>query len=553
MLERDFNLPAQARIEIELDWSQKPDFDLALGVDLKDQSPARTYRFEVWKNQLVAVCEAKQEADLAAVAEIKAGAGSVHLQIFLDQARGHLLVYTAGGEQLADLSLDGAAEKGDETRADGAKPEGAQAFGGAVAVDQSRWRSATDAAAHRRLEWRNLHAARARPGPPGAGMDGSMVHGAVQNYDAGKRQFTVRTAEGPQTVDQQQARDILLSSDALDRQSQLRLVLLAGSQISGELEKVAEQKIYVRVPGIRKALGAAHRIAARAGRAATCGSAGAPAEPSPRSAGTGRRSIDRLAGGRGRIVGLGTRLAPWRSDTAAGLRKMFCRGSFTATPSRRRPSQKSWPRIHGGLLGPRACWGPCRSRAYGRTKGQNPSLGLDTPVLHLQSGDMIPCQVVRIDEEGVAFESEQADAKFVRHNQLKALELLPGAGPVAIAKAKRERLLTLPRMQRDSPPTQLIRSTEGDYVRGRLLEMDDKQLKVEVRLEPRNLPRPGRPDHLAARRRIRKKSAGPSRRRAGRHPRPGAQGRRQPVNVLCPAAGRLDSLRAERPVGHLPG
>jgi thiol-disulfide isomerase/thioredoxin len=46
-----------------------------------------------------------------------------------------------------------------------------------------------------------------------------------------------------------------------------------------------------------------------------------------------------------------------------------------------------------------------------------------------------------------------------------------------------------PRMQRASPPTHLIRSTNGDYLRGRLVAMDDLQLEMEIRLESKTIPR----------------------------------------------------------------
>ena len=42
--------------------------------------------------------------------------------------------------------------------------------------------------------------------------------------------------------------------------------------------------------------------------------------------------------------------------------------------------------------------------------------------------------------------------------------------PVKLNKTKQERLLTLPRMQKASPPTHLIRSKNGDYLRGRVVE-----------------------------------------------------------------------------------
>jgi thiol-disulfide isomerase/thioredoxin len=110
-------------------------------------------------------------------------------------------------------------------------------------------------------------------------------------------------------------------------------------------------------------------------------------------------------------------------------------------------------------------------------------------VLHLRCGDVITCQVRSINEEGLLLESASANTAFVPHDQIRAVELDANAPPVRIDKTKKERLLMLPRMQRDNPPTHLIRSLEGDYLRGRLLGMDDKQLQVEVQLVSQSLPR----------------------------------------------------------------
>ena len=112
-------------------------------------------------------------------------------------------------------------------------------------------------------------------------------------------------------------------------------------------------------------------------------------------------------------------------------------------------------------------------------------------VLHLTSGDVIPCVAKIINDKGVEFETELTKANFVPNDQIRALELMPDVGPVAIGKAKRDRLLTLPRAQKDSPPTHLVRSATGDYLRCRLLEMNEKQLEVEIRLENRSIPRSG--------------------------------------------------------------
>ena len=103
---------------------------------------------------------------------------------------------------------------------------------------------------------------------------------------------------------------------------------------------------------------------------------------------------------------------------------------------------------------------------------------------------MIPCEVTGLDERGVTLKTSLLKATFVAQEMVQAVELNQDP-PIKISKDKRDRLLTVPRMQRDNPPTHLIRSREGDYLRGRLLGMDDRGLLVEVRLETKELPRDG--------------------------------------------------------------
>jgi peroxiredoxin len=117
---------------------------------------------------------------------------------------------------------------------------------------------------------------------------------------------------------------------------------------------------------------------------------------------------------------------------------------------------------------------------------QRPSGGM--PSLHLRSGDTIPCEVTRINEKGVTFKTPLSQATFVPHDKIQSVELIAGSFP-SLDEAKRNRLLTLPRMQKDSPPTHLIWSENGDILRGRVVEMNEKELKVEVRLETRIIPR----------------------------------------------------------------
>ena len=110
-------------------------------------------------------------------------------------------------------------------------------------------------------------------------------------------------------------------------------------------------------------------------------------------------------------------------------------------------------------------------------------------VLHLRSGDTIPCDVTRIDESGITFRTAISDATSVAHDRVKAVDFVAGLSFPRLDETKRDRLLTLPRMQRDTPPTHLIRSRSGDFLRGRVVSLDDTMLRVEIRLDEKNIPR----------------------------------------------------------------
>ena len=140
--------------------------------------------------------------------------------------------------------------------------------------------------------------------------------------------------------------------------------------------------------------------------------------------------------------------------------------------------------VAGGGLGMKA-------RQGGIAAGQRPGQkGSGQPSLYLRTGDSIPCEVTGIDENGVSIKTSLSDSMFVPHDKIKAVELVrETTGAPGLTPVKQDRLLTLPRMQRDSPPTHLIRSRDGDYLRGRLIGMNDNRLQVEVRLEVKELPR----------------------------------------------------------------
>ena len=478
IIRRDFGLPPMARFEFELSWKGKPDFELALGVgDAK--TAQRAFRFEVWENELVVQRETEREADLASLQPIKSGSGRIHLQAFLDQPKGRLLVFSSDGKPLADLTVTAA------------KP---QSFGGLQLTNKSgdirlerlsisRWNG--DSPQGVEASKSRLHA-----------TDGSITYGQLQSYDAAKREFVMEANGTEQRVAEERMQDVFFSQENEVTPRSLRAVHHNGQRISGDLVKVEQNRVWLKSPGIREAVGSPveglHALMGLDPRDVSVAST-EPTEPVVRP---GRLEVEGSIL-RGSLIETRKSDAPclvWKptnSRLSSPLKPGMSARLIYRDPPPPVANVESSQRQRAVRVVPQAgIVGQVQNLLGGANAPKiKPKSKQTKPVLHLRSGDTIPCEVTAIDENGVTFATPITDATFVRHDQLKALELVADAAPAQIAKTKKERLLMLPRMQRDSPPTQLIRSVDGDYLRGRLLSMDEQQLQVEIRLETKTLQR----------------------------------------------------------------
>lgn len=274
-IRRNLGIPAQARIEFELSWTGKPDFALSLGVGAKDAVSG--YRIEVWEDQLVALRETAQEADLAALEELQAGTGRLHLQAFLDQAQGRMLVYSSGGQQLADLSIPpGKAEVSGSMQL--------LCRGGALRLERlfvGRWNGEIPRAVE--AEKSRIHR-----------TDGGISYGQIQSYDASRREIVISAGEKSETISEDLLQDLFFSQSAEVAPRSFRAVHLSGVRISGDLQKVEQNRVWLLCPGIRDPLPSAvedlHSLVSHPLREERAGTRGRTADrfAAGRSTGTGR-------------------------------------------------------------------------------------------------------------------------------------------------------------------------------------------------------------------------------------------------------------------------
>ncbi len=115
-------------------------------------------------------------------------------------------------------------------------------------------------------------------------------------------------------------------------------------------------------------------------------------------------------------------------------------------------------------------------------------------IMALRSGDLIPVAVERINATGAWVRSPVTgeagrESVVVAGDLVKAIELDPTASTQGIPRDIFERLLTVPRSQQSDPPTHLLRLRTGDYLRGKLIALDESVVTFEVVGKEKKLPR----------------------------------------------------------------
>ena len=266
----------------------------------------RAFRFEAWGSDLVIQRELESEADLAVVQEISPGPGRAHLQAYLDQEAGRILVCSQGGKQLASLKVGGPQSKVHSglylanLRGDlrlewlrigtwtGELPR-------EVNVDQSR-----------------IHRA-----------DGSIVYGQVVRFDAVVQgRLCIKSESGESRIAQDTITGVFLSVPGDDKPRAIRAVYQDGTRLSGDLEKVENGSLVLQGAGRQPAAEAAGRRIAVAGRDETS----RRARRWPRSDLTGRLELDglrlpgRLVDGHAQAGSSCLVWQPLGSDTASALK-----------------------------------------------------------------------------------------------------------------------------------------------------------------------------------------------------------------------------------------
>jgi len=470
-------LPEKSAIEVQLSWRHKPDFVLALGVNEREASVQDAFRLEVWDQDLVALGESSRDADLASVQQLKDGEGRARIQMYLDQKQRRLIVLSRSGKPLGTLHV---LSKKKPSVLPGVRLVNKK---GDVRLEQLRITRWNGVAPHAVQDDRaRLHR-----------TDGSIVYGRVIAFDPKAKTFTLRDGKTDIVVSQEAMADLFLgpqpvAKDAAKPKKAVAtpmqcLVYRDGTRLSGRVTRIEDAHVTLTCPGVKEPLRlplaelrslVQRERSDKPARVSVTG-------PSGRLEMNGVRLKGKLLPGRAQPKASCLVWHPDLSRNASALlpgvsgRIIFREPPPPApTPNRPQPAQK--PGIAGAV-----------SRFFKKMAASPAPTG--RRALHLRSGDTIPCEVAGIDAKGVTFKTPLSNATFVPHAKIKSVDLIPTRDLPKLDETKRDRLLMLPRLHRDSPPTHLVCSKNGDVLRGRIETLDDNRLRMEVRLETKSIPR----------------------------------------------------------------
>ena len=472
-------LPERALVEFELSSLFPPVFRLALGVG--DAANRRKgFRLEVVDLDVIAVYETDNDIDVGRVMTLTPGPerDHVHLRVLLDQKAQRAEVFSAEGEPLATVEINADAAKVSpgillEHKRGGLRFERLRVWEWSGSLPPS-------VAADRR----QLHR-----------VDGTVIDGTLAGYDREKRQFTVHGETGEVACAEEQVARICFGHPAAPADRPLRVSCADGSQLSGwyagsDAERLSLDCLSIDTSALESTSVPMASIAALAFEF--------QAEPDGKSNATQKNEPQVLRLDTARLHGW---LAPAKAaDDQAGIAWKPV-GAATASALRRGASAR--------LVGTAA-------RVRNR---DDSSLRYDT--LYLTTGDTFRCHVTAIDASGVSCHTASAE-KRIAHDKIKAIDLCEAAGgtptmngflgdsamatpmannlrqPPGTApqggvltrqREKIERLLMLPRLNRDDPPTHILCSTSGDFLRGRLSNMENNDVRFQIGDNTREFPR----------------------------------------------------------------
>jgi hypothetical protein len=495
ILRGDLGLPERSVSEIEISWRGRPNFGLQWGVRepgataaplaadgtipqeprldappdeeaVARASDLRPFNLEVLRGELLAMAETRQGIVQRSVQVLGEPGGRLAIRVYLDQKQGRMVVTTTAGVVLCDLSAR--------------EPD--RVPGGAMRLVNGR-----GVVRFERLRIWQWDGELPRPGnePSGPTPERRRRLAAQTDTRLERGGQVLLSGSGPnlREVPLTQVELLVLAAPGkvpvVPAEARTSVVeLVDGSQWRGTWQG-GESGVIVAGPPV---IGS-WEIPLRAIRVVTWqASRNSPVATTPGWAGVLQNETLALAG---TLVGV--------RSTPAGPRLEW---------------QPSWGGPAGLLrasLVARMMFRDETSAATSRGRTNSPEDGRDSAKqgaspapdshesrlsLRLLTGETIDCATVAWREDRLEVTLPDGARREFAESDLQSLEFLSAdVDGSALSSALREALVTIPRLRQARPPTHLVRSQTGDFLRGRLVRIDESELVLEVREREQRLPR----------------------------------------------------------------
>lgn len=501
---RDLALPDKARIEIELTWEGTPNFVLAIGVDAKntEYGADSAFRLEVWDDQIALVRELDQTADCVPLEKWKDLDGHLQLTLEIDQVLGRMVVLSPQSDVMGEITVAGEGYPGVRPGVRLTNLQGNVSLEMIRVLQLNNWtdRKLSDDHDHDlvllddqssfRGNWTEVTS------------EGWVLEGGdTQRVLDPQHVESMELQSADVNADKEKNEAIKLANEQDDQSpvqpsNAVQVMTHGGVRISGEIQSAHDGRVTIVSNAIEEPVPIANADISRI----------TIANPKPLAAESSGFILGRLefAGGRltGRLVDTDSesrptplRFAPRHASpvnlepTFSG-RMVYRESPPPETPEQRRVRERRDMAVK--LANERRANQPgilnFLSRAISNRNAHEPSESSPRS-MHLRSGEIIPCEVTSIDENGVVFTSEVTEKTRLPQDQIRSIAFTTGCRDPEIEATRRDRLLTVPRIRKNNPPTHLIVAVNGDVMRGRLVRTTADTIEVETRLETIPIPR----------------------------------------------------------------
>lgn len=497
MLAADLRIPDQAIIEFELSWTKTPNFAFVVAANAEARTDSRLdgWRFEAWDHgrtsvlgsELVVVRERRDAADMERIQVLSGDVKRVHLIACLDQTKGTMQVFRPDGTSAAKIHVPPADTATDPHSAPGRGIRIINRYGD-VRLERLRI-----------LRWNGL-----APSASDGGLsrfelaDGTAVSGEVVGFETDPPRFQIRAADEQRPIRLQDLVAAEMAAISKSDGSTMSAILQDGTRLSGTINEIRGDRLLVASPDIAEPLEIPHaqlRLLTFLKRETLPAAEAPPGRNGRLELGTDKLS-GKLASATERPDASWLAWHPLGSRTSSPLKpgaagRVVYRDREPPSQSKTAADTPPGRIAANGVVIRRVQPQQNFTKLFLKKAKEAPITPVvsSTHNLHLRSGDVVPCTVVAIDDEGVRITSPVAEAQMVPHAKIKAVEFVTGGLLPDLQAAKRDRLLTIPRLQKASPPTHLLCARTGDFLRCRLIALQSDVLRVEIQLEEIEIPR----------------------------------------------------------------